>query len=281
MNEPDNSTDSAPFDKEQERIQRALNQAKKLALEEKYGAHFGGDSKLSPQLESQWLNYIEEFESQFEHAQRIIVRDFVGNPIFKPLGEIPPDQLEIELNSVLEFLSLHEISADSVAEVSDQEFYRFITTELMNQEIDDIHIDGMMHCFTYEDFHPNDDYDARMFAEHFLWDLFERHFDYALQNFSADELYSSAGQSMNREEMARSLRRFYDSYVVFTEFKHDILECRVDGDYADLLLQSRWSGLRVGSMEQLTNSGVTVLRMKRSPYGGFVVIQANIIGWNF
>ncbi len=271
-----------PFEDEERKAQKVLNEAKKRALAEKYGAQFGeGDSRLSPELESQWLNYIEEFERQFENARRVTVREFVGNPKFKPLGEVPPEQLEAELDSVLEFLSLHSIVVDSVADVSEAELYRFITTELMDVETDDIRIDGMMHHFIYEEFHPNDQHDAKMFAEHFLWDLFQRRTEDALRAFSNDEIYDSAGIRLDREEMRRRLNQLYASFVAFPESKHEPLDCSVDGDYAVVRLHSSWSGLQAVSMKQVSHSGVTVLRMKRSPYGGFDVVQANVVGWNF
>ena len=39
--------------------------------------------------------------------------------------------------------------------------YRFITEELFEHEMDDVHVKGMFTHFTYEEFHPNHDYDLR------------------------------------------------------------------------------------------------------------------------
>lgn len=154
--------DESFFDEEQRRIQKALNQAKRRELEKKYGAHFSeGESKAPPHIESEWLNYIEEFERQFENAKRTKIQEFLGFPTFKPIDDIPRERLEAELNSVEEFLSLHDISVDCLADVSDEDFYRFLTTELIDEEIDDISIEGMQHCFIYEEFHPNDEHDTK------------------------------------------------------------------------------------------------------------------------
>lgn len=46
---------------------------------------------------------------------------------------------------------------DFLCDVDDAEAYRFITEELMDEEIDDIRIEGLRHCFIYEEFHPNTD----------------------------------------------------------------------------------------------------------------------------
>src|SRR3989304_5174624 len=97
--------DESLFNEEQERIQKALNEAKKRELQEKYGAQFSEDrSALPPDIESQWLNHIEEFERQFEHAGRVTLQKFLGNPTFTPLAEIPPDRLESEHRYAFGFL---------------------------------------------------------------------------------------------------------------------------------------------------------------------------------
>lgn len=237
----------AYFDEERRRIDKALNEAKKRELEVKYGAQFSeGDSLTPPEIESQWLHYIEEFERQFEHSRRITVREFVGNPRFLPLEEIPPERLETELDNVLEFLSLHHTSVDCLADVSNEELYRFITTELIDEEIDDIKIEGMRHCFIYEEFHPNDQYEAKNTADHFFWDLFERHEEYVVRGFAEDEVYDPLGRRIPREAMEVLIRSFYGRYAVFTSHTFECVGCSLEGEYATVILEGEWSGLIAG-----------------------------------
>ena len=272
--------DESLFNEEQEKIQKALNQAKKRELQEKYGAQFSEEkSKLPPDIESQWLNYIEEFERQFEHAGRVTLQKFLGNPTFIPLAEIPPDRLESELGNVMEFLSLHDIGVDCLAEVSNEELYRFITSELIHQEIDDIRIEGMRHCFIYEEFHPNDEHDAKMSAESFLFHLFDRHEEYAIHDVAEDEVYDPAGKRITREDMANLIRSFHARYVALTNDTSACTGCSLDGEYATVTFQTEWSGLRAGSMEPASVNGVSQLRMKKSPYGGYDVVRANVPGF--
>jgi len=182
--------DESFLDEEQDRIQKALN---------------------------------EEFERQFENAKRISIRELLGSPTFRSIDEIPPEKLEAEVDRVLELLSRIDVVVDCLADVPDADLYRFLTTELVNEEIDDIKIEGMKHCFIYEEFHPNDEYDAKSSAEHFLRDL--------------------------------------------------------EGEYARVTLQGRWSGLKAGLLEPVSHKGECVLKMKKSPYGGYDLIQANIPGF--
>jgi hypothetical protein len=268
------------LDERQERIQKALNEAKKREIEEKYGARFSdAQSELPPEVEAQWLNYITEFELQFENAKRISIRERLGSPSFRSLDEIPPEELEAEIDRVLDLLSGIDVAVDSLAEVSDEDFYRFLTTELINEEIDDIKIEGMRHCFIYDEFHPNDEYDAKSGAEDFLWSLFGRYQEHATRAFSEDEVYDPLGGRTTRTAMQDAIRSFYDSYVAFTDNKFECTGCFLEGEYARVTLQGKWSGLMAGSLEPASHKGECVLRMKKSPYGGYDLIQANIPGF--
>jgi hypothetical protein len=271
--------DNPNFEEEQQRIQKALNQAKKRELEEKYGALFSeGAPQVPAEIESQWLDSIDEFERQFKDARRVTVREFLGNPRFTPLEEIHRERLEAELDGVLELLSLHDISVDSVAGVSDEDMYRFVTTELMDEEIDEIKIEGMTHCFIYEEFHPNDEYDAKSCADSFLWDLFERHEEYVVLKFAKDEVCDPLGRRITREEMKNLVRSFYSCYSAFIGHTFECIGCSLGGEYATVKLHGDWSGLKAGSMEQVSHKGMSELKLKKSPYGGYDVIQINIPG---
>jgi hypothetical protein len=267
------------FDEEEQRIQRALNEAKKKELAEKYGACFPLDqSEIPPEIESEWLNSIEEFERQSQNIKMIPLREFLGSPSFRPLGEIPPGQLASELQLVMERLSLHFVSLSWLDGVSDAELYRFITTELFDHEIEDIRIEGMQHCFIYEEFHPNDEYDAKLLAGEFLEDLFARREEDAMRNFVKDEAYDPSGKPATKSGIVSIIRSFYERFAVFTGHSFECTGCTVEGDYATVKYKTEWSGLVSGSMESIRHEGVTVMRMKRSPYGGFDVMQANIPG---
>jgi hypothetical protein len=74
----------------QDRIQHILNEKKKEDLREQYGMILEGHSEqMSPQVEGEWLDYITEFERQFENAKQIPLRERIGNPDVKPLAQIP------------------------------------------------------------------------------------------------------------------------------------------------------------------------------------------------
>ncbi|KAF0138528.1 MAG: hypothetical protein FD122_3774, partial [Stygiobacter sp.] len=259
---------------------RALNESKKREIEEKFGANFGETSKeLSPEMESEWLDNIKEFESLHEDAKMVTVHKFVGSPVFKPLNEIPTHQVHDELEKALEYLSEHNVDVDFLAEVSDAEAYRFVTEELMRQETDDIHMDGWTTNYIYEEFYPNLELDAKQFAEQFLWHLFDRELEYAVNNFAKEEVYDSNGNRIDTNTLKSHIEQFYAQYVAFPMSKHTVVDCEVvSDDSAMVRFNSEWSGLRAETMELQSFSGTTVLKMKKSPYGGCDVIQANVVG---
>ncbi len=268
-------------DDREDQIQRALNEAKKRELEEKYGAHFSpGESEASPELLSQFLHNVEEFELKYQNAGRITVRQFVGNPAFKRREHISADQLEAELNAVLDYLAMHNVEIDFLEDVPREERYRFITEELLDKETDDIRIEGMQHHFVYEEYYPNDRHDATTFAEDFLHFLLDGEVQFAMNAFCKDELLDAAGGHIVQSVMEEAVRGFVARVMTFISKSVEAVDCTVEGDYASTTFRISWDGLMAESLKRETFSGIATVRMKRSPYEGWDVVQAIVPGWN-
>jgi hypothetical protein len=263
----------------QDRIQRALNEQKRTELEEKYGARFSfSESDAPPEIIGEWLNTVEEFERQFQGAGKTTVRAYAGNPPAPPHSSLPPGLIPAELRRLIDHLNAHAIAVHFDRTVPPAEAYRFITEELFNLEIDDVRIAGMTHSFAYEDFHPDDEACATMFAGHFLYSLFGRDTDACMQRADRGELYSSSGRPVTRDEMRRAISRFTSGVAVFTG--SDVTEkgCSVDGGYATVRFALSWSGLQAGSLASLSASGEATLLLKRSGIG-WNVVRAECPGW--
>lgn len=264
-----------------QRIQKALNEAKRRDLTKRYGAHFTESSpELPPDIESRWLENIEEFERQFENVQQCSVREMLGDPEFKPLDQIPQEQLEHELDKALDLLSRHNLVVDCLAVEPPEDLYRFITTELLDQEVDNVRIEGWNTCFIYEDFHPNDEYDAKSMAEHFLWDLFEQNEEEVLDDFSEVEICGPTGHPIGHNEMREIIRSFYATYAAFTAQEFQCDGFKLDGQYALVTAHVGWTGLRRPSMEVASYEGRGSFKMKKSSHGGFDIVQAIIPGFD-
>ncbi len=138
-------------------------EATKQELRERYGAKFVKVEENVPVgVEYEWLNQVAEFERQFAERGMTTVRNFIGNPHITPLAEVPPERLQAELDRLLCLLAEHQIEIDYDELVGTVETYDFITTELLDQEIEDIHIPGMVTVFVYGRYHDTDRRDEMM-----------------------------------------------------------------------------------------------------------------------
>lgn len=269
-----------------DRIQRILNDKKKDDLRQEYGMSFEHHREdMSPQFEGEWLDYIAEFERQFEHAGQITVRARIGDPKIRPLAEIPDSELEAELDRLFERLGQHNIAIDFLHEQDDREVYRFITEELLDEMTDDMHIPGMVSHFIYEEFHPNDEDDITQSIDEFLYGLFREELKDQENMFytwiSKENMHDSEGQPLHLEEFKESVNDFYEAYPVITSHSIEVSEITLDRDAATAAVTIEWYGIPKFETAVVRNHGVSHFKLTRSDYGGWDIIQAQIPGWNF
>lgn len=270
----------------QDRIQRILNDKKKEDLRKQYGMSFADHNEaMSPQAESEWLDNIVEFERQFENAKSITVRERIGNPPVKPLAEIADPELAGELDRLLELLFENDIAIDFLHEQNEREMYRFITEEMLDEEIDDIQIPGMVSHFIYEEFHPNDEDDITDAVEEFLFTLFNGDFkdpqgmhDHIL---SEERMHDSHGSPISLEGFKLLLGDFYEAYPLLTGHEVEIISILVDGDHAVAGTRMKWHGRPKSEKVVMEQEGLSEFNLVRSIYGGWDITQANIPGWSF
>lgn len=132
----------------------------------------------------------------------------------------------------------------------------------------------------YEQVHPNDERDATTFAEDFLRFLLNGDVKFAMNAFCDDELLDAKGFHMVKSVMEEEIRTFTAKVLTFIEKDIKKIDCVVDGDYATVKIEVSWDGLMAESLERKSFSGFATLRMKRSAYSGWDVIQAIVPGWN-
>ncbi len=269
----------------QDRIQRILNEKKKDELRENYRMQMENADGLSPQAEGEWLDYITEFERQFENARRISIRERIGDPFIKPLTEIPESELETELDNLLELLAENNIAIDFLHEIEDRDAYRFLTEELLDETTDDIHIPGMISHFIYEEFHPNDQDDITQAVDEFLYALFKDElrekdsmFYYTI---SKENMHDSKDRPMTLEQFKQSVADFYEKYPVIMNHSIEVTNINIDGDNAVAEVQTVWHAIPKNESAVVKNEGVSKFVLERSIYGGWDITQANMVGWDF
>jgi hypothetical protein len=245
----------------------------------------GHSEEMSPQAEGEWLDYINEFEMQFENARQITVRERIGNPEVKPLAQILVSELADELDRLLGLLSENNIAIDFLHEQDEREMYRFITEEMLDEETDDIQIPGMFSHFIYEEFHPNDEDDITDAIEECLYALFQGEFKDPESMFyytvSNENLQDADGKPLSLEEFKALVSDFHEAYPVITSHAVNVENIIVGGDHAAADANIEWQGMPKNEKAILRKEGSSEFRLARSIYGGWDITRVNIPGWIF
>jgi len=198
---------------------RMENEAKKREIEEFGVGNWSKseDNELPPEIEGQFLDHIMAFEHAWKDAKQITVYEFMGNPAFRKTEELSENEIGDELNRLYELMNQHQIGLDTICEVPDVDLYRFITEELFQHEIDEMHIPGMMTNFIYEEFHPNHEHDIRQHSTEFMQTYLDKGSDYYTTFLSGNatkkewhKYFSEAFSSFNLKEFE------------ITEFEYDL-----------------------------------------------------------
>jgi hypothetical protein len=142
-------------------------------LEDKYGmTHMHTKDEASPEVMNDFLNYAEQWEEAHEKGIMKSLLEILGNPVFKKTEDILHEDIEKEVDKVLEIYASKNIYIDvfEPEEVTEEQFYRFLTEELPIEETEIYGIPGMNTNYSYEDFHPSLKLDAKDTVKFFFWE---------------------------------------------------------------------------------------------------------------
>lgn len=113
------------------------NELLKLQARAEFGATVHSESDLPDEIENQFFKNVLKFERAHRQVKSVRVFDFIGKPEIKNIRSIKKNQLKNEMNRLLELFSEHNIAIDCICEVSDSDFYKFLSEELIHEEMDD------------------------------------------------------------------------------------------------------------------------------------------------
>ena len=189
------------------------------------------DKELQEEIKQQWFNYIADYEEQHKNANYISVREFTGNPSFKPFDEINPSAVKIELDNLFEILSKNNIMLDFCIDYPEEVIYKFITEEFFNHEIMNIRIHGGFTCFSYEEFHPNHDYDLRQYSVDNLEFLFKVNAIKSHLSFCCvQNICLNNNKIFSRDEFAEFILLFHELHKKAVIIDHNITNVYFDLD---------------------------------------------------
>jgi len=253
----------------------------KLMLEQ--GAQFGsmGDAGECPaEIENQFLRNIIEFEKQFAEHKTIRVFDKIGRPShFKPVDEIPEAGIEKAWKELDKYLNSYSIDLGVCSpNISAKELYRFTVEELFVYEMDDMDMPGMTHCFTYDEFHPDHEYENTNAAvDDCIKPMLEKKPFEWMHHFRKDGLRLNDHFPLAEDEFKNLVNRFHDAYegLELQEVNdyycsiHDT-NCKVKGSYSVI---GKISG------EQISLKGNWMVEFEQhGEYGYWYIVNVQVEG---
>lgn len=206
----------------------AENNLLKLKLGVEYGMHMEDLSELSPALQNEWLKSVYAFEQSFKNGKRVKVYDYIGRPTFCKWDTLTSDQTRTELQRLELIMENNSVELDCICKYDDAVIYRFITEELFQHEMDDMRVTGMTYHFTYEEFHPNHDYDLRDYSRRYVEAIMTRPWDeeYDGMHLAASVLFS--GHEHDRRSISSIIRTFQEAHGVLTIERMHITQVSID-----------------------------------------------------
>lgn len=198
---------------------RIENEILKLRMQAERDAVFGSNMEdLPPEVEAEFLKNVQLFEDSFDKAKVINVYECIGNPSFKMIGELKPEEIEDELTRITGLLRSKNIILDVSGQYELSVIYKFITEELFQEEIREINFPGYIHNFIYEEFYPNHGIDIGNTAQVFLNHWFEKGFNENNTEF-ATELITAEGKIFSKQEVLVKLCNCLNCYHRFSNIK--------------------------------------------------------------
>lgn len=260
-------------------LKRSLNDSRRQQLSDRFGAIFPeSNPELSDDAESLWLDSIERYEEAAENADRVTIREYLGDPLFQHVKDLSPERLPEEIEIVLDLLNENNIRVDFLSDVPDADAYMFLTIELMEQMIEDIRVDGLMMCFIYEEFHPNHRMDIEERVNDVFFHLFRRDTQYLDFLFPREGLRDAEGRPTTRDAVIKKMKQWIRSIAVFTTHITSISDCTILGDDATVRVSVRWSGLEAVTLTERSASGESIFKLQRI-FGRWMIVQMNVAGF--
>lgn len=250
-------------------IQDSLRESKRDELRDKFGMQAEyTNPNLPPEVEISFLDDVLEFERQFENIKTITVRQRIGNPELKPLDKIPLYALEQAVDDLLDLLAKNGVGVEFLGNFDDIAAYRYLTEELLDEEIDDLR-GGWMSIFTPS----TPEYDVQMWVEDFVLDLFTQEHEYFLSNLDKQPLFDMAGEPITAVSFRNQIEKVWQYLPATNKFAIEPITVQVEGDEGVVTAVIIWHN----NENETTGQVESYFRLQPSPYTGWNVVQTSIL----
>lgn len=224
------------------------NEFLKMKMMAEFGGNFVGNAdNIPPDIENMFLKQVINFHKQHAHAESTTIYKFIGEPDYNSVNDLGEKELRKELKRFVNLLKKNGIILNVLAPTDDRELYRFVTEELFKHEIEGVKMKGWTTQFTYEDFHPNVEYDVRSAVHDALFSIFDKETPFFEQNFS-EEMKDRLGLSSDIEEFRDKTENLKASYLQLSPVKYHISQMQIEKEHgkaeatAEVLLRVKQEG---------------------------------------
>ncbi|MFZ0456618.1 MAG: hypothetical protein WAM24_22910 [Ignavibacteriaceae bacterium] len=249
------------------------NKKKKKELEEKYGMlSMSDEENLPPEIMNQFLSNVIEFEKKWKNAESKRIIEILGFPEFKKIEELKLSDFKTEIADVLAKYADHNINIDVLEkdELTEQEFYKFLTEELPGHETDFMSIPGMTTNYIYEEFHPNNKLDAKDTIEWFSFPFMKKD-KKEMRTFLSENSLSFNGSKKSKTEFIKEMLSRIDEFGKDAENKIKYKKFEFDnsantGKVNVQFTVSNKKDKRINYRKKILN---LIFELEKSDYGGF------------
>lgn len=207
---------------------RAENNLLKLKLGVEFGMRMEDASDLEPELQNEWLKSVYAFEQKFKDAKKVKLYDYIGRPTFKKWNTLTAGETIKERERIELLMENNGVELGCLGRYDDAIIYKFITEELFEHEMDDMRIPGMTCYFTYEEFHPNHEYDLRKQTSRFVEAIFTRPWDEEFDGVGLADKVSFAGRPHDRRSISSIIRTFQEAHGILVVERMDITQVNIN-----------------------------------------------------
>ena len=156
---------------------RLENEILKLKMQAEHGASIYSHEDLPPEIEAMFLRQVQQFESARHSVSQVSIHQLIGSPELQAAPHLDEQELVSCTSQLLDKLAEKNIKIEKPDSIDDKTFYRFLTEEFMQQETEDLQLEGMIKFYDYHMFHPDHAMDIRITAERFLDNWFRKNIE--------------------------------------------------------------------------------------------------------
>ncbi len=138
--------------------------------------------------------------------------------------------------------------------------YRYLTEELLDEEIDDLR-GGWMSMFTPS----TPEYDVQMWVEDFVLDLFAQEREYFLSSFAKQPLFDMTGEPITAVQFRSQIEAVWQRLPATNKFSVDPIAVQVEGDEGTITAVPPTKTVRASRRPFPTNQQPTNSRVRPFP----------------